>query len=132
LSRTGALSNLLNCQFQEGYSYNIAVSQSLQWAKRKDVIDRSGQLVKTDALDAGILGHFADSTALLVEPLAHLAQKAFERHRLAMHRLGTIPSIESDSSDLWVRLVLMRLSRLPPMKVLSTQRLQSLQSASSV
>ena len=36
----------------------------------------------------------------------------------------------ADYSVLCVRLVLMRLSRLPPMKVLSTQRLQSLQSAS--
>ena len=45
---------------------------------------------------------------------------------------GYLDKKVTDYSVLCVRLVLMRLSRLLPMKVLATQRLQSPQSASSV
>jgi hypothetical protein len=49
----------------------------------------------------------------------------FDSQRYVLH------SKESDFSDLFVRYVFMRLSRPPPMKVLATQGLQSLQNASN-
>ena len=45
--------------------------------------------------------------------------------------VGLTRMINTDYSVLCIRFVLMRLSRLHPMKVLATQRLQSLPSASS-
>jgi uncharacterized protein (TIGR04255 family) len=53
--------------------------------------------------------------------------------RLAVRYINRIPlpAGVTDFSDLFVRYVFMRLSRPPPMKVLATQGLQSLQNASN-
>src|SRR5262245_45278577 len=73
--------------------------------------------------------------------LAAAALEALNHCVITVYRLKWVPQRlinsleaevnETDYSVLRVRLVLMRLSCLPPMKVLSPQRLQNLQSASS-